>query len=40
MVAKGTTLVRASDVKNSLHYDESEVSSCHSDSNSYHSDVY
>lgn len=25
MVANGTTLVRAFDVKNSLHYDQSEV---------------
>jgi len=26
MVAKGTTVVRATDTRNSLHYDESEVS--------------
>jgi len=31
MVTKGTTSVRATDARNSLHYDESEVSSCHGD---------
>lgn len=40
MVTKGVALVRASDVKNPLHYDESEVCSCYGIINGYYGDVY